>query len=358
MDAVNPSNPATTQATAVDEALRCLLEPGQNIGGTSFAGAANGNGDAIGIGKTNGLDPGKEGAVVGLAGPAITTDQVGMTSVDPGPDNDKVSAPNVPAPTDMAARPTILVLNSKSGDGVDNGEGKGKGAGTEKATVTTTSVAAATSIHSKQPKAVSPSPTKPAKLPTSAQLLRAEYAPFATHHYALHCFRKQFGKTFLRRSLTVRKNQTHRRACHATKNQTPTQTQAQAQAQTQAQQQSQTAEIPITVPAPKPMPRRSLSSSSSSIVPLTYASLHLNAVTLWRLSGRKGKALVGKSLPLEVFVYYSDDSRGCIDDVFVVFCFCWRCCCCNVMMVMPAISTRAYLVCLPCTKYFASFPLS
>ena len=51
---------------------------------------------------------------------------------------------------------------------------------------------------------------------------------------------------------------------------------------------------------------------------LTYVEVALDAVLLGRHSQRQGRtSLVGKSLPVEVCVYYSDIARGCVDDQYL-----------------------------------------
>lgn len=125
-----------------------------------------------------------------------------------------------------------------------------------------------------------------------AESLANAFAPVVTLNHARRKFREHFGAAFLQRTLTTRLKPAT--ANHSKKNGTSTS-------------------------------RTGVGRTNATNQP-TYVKLSLDAVALARMASRHARStLVGKNVPLEVFVYYSNAARGCADDQYVgtigfVFC--------------------------------------
>ena len=118
-------------------------------------------------------------------------------------------------------------------------------------------------------------------VPSRAESLANAFAPMVTLNHARRKFREHFGAAFLERTLTTRSSPTtvkHRRSYGNGAGQTA---------------------VGLT----------------TATNPPTYVKLSFDAVALARLASRHVRnTLVGKKVPLEVFVYYSNAARGCADD--------------------------------------------
>ena len=118
--------------------------------------------------------------------------------------------------------------------------------------------------------------TQPQKIGSEIKVLAHQYAPFATLNHVMYQLRKRCGAPFLPRSLTFRRKLAREE---------------------------------------KAVSRRK-NSSNNSTQSLLFARLSLHAICPFRQRG-KGRSLVQKCYPMEVFVYFSNIARGSLDDQYV-----------------------------------------
>jgi len=137
-----------------------------------------------------------------------------------------------------------------------------------------------------------------------ARVMALEYAPFATLNHALRQFRSLNGAPYLQRSLVHRRF----RRREDERSSYPPPRKRTCSAFQSKQSQSTLSLRPYALRRPKVF-------KQPRWPPLSYVEITLESVKLRRQMSRSGNgSVVRRYVPIEVFIYYSNTARGCLDD--------------------------------------------